>query len=74
MSSSLTARAVEWLLPIAIATASLLASGYNAYERNDKALGNRITAIETHYADGDKRLDHIQSQVDKLVEWALGHK
>lgn len=38
------------------------------------SLSTRVTALEAH-RDGDVgKLDHIQSQVDKLVEWALGHK
>lgn len=74
MSFNLPPRVVEWFLPIALASASLVASGYNAYQLNDKVLSNRVTAIETHFTDESKRLDHIQSQLDRLVEWALGHK
>lgn len=30
--------------------------------------------LEAHQQDDHEKLQYIQNQVDKLVEWALGHK
>lgn len=39
-----------------------------------QTLDSRVTAIEQHQKDEDQNISHLVSQVDKLVEWALGHK
>lgn len=63
-----------WVIPLIIALMSVVLSGVSAYTHNDKELTARITALESHRVDDKDKLDHIQVQVDKLVEWALGKK
>lgn len=62
----------DWIIPFIIAGASMVMSAYATYTHNDRDLSNRVTALESHRQDDAQKLDHIQSQVDKLVDWALG--
>ena len=62
----------NWILPFVLLALGWLASGVVSYLHEDKSVTARVTAIETKQGDNYKRLDHIQSQVDRLVEWALG--
>lgn len=64
----------KWWIPIAIALTSLAISGYGEYAHNDKDLTSKVAALEAHRQDDKSQLTHIQTQVDKLVEWALGTK
>lgn len=61
-----------WWIPLIIAGLSFALSGYAEYNRSDKDVSNRLTALETQRDSQQRQLDHIQSQVDKLVDWALG--
>lgn len=58
-----------WLAFI-ISMLTALGSAY-AYSTH---LEQRITAVETRQADDAGHLKHIDDQVDRLVEWALGKK
>lgn len=40
--------------------------------KNAIALEHRITAVEDKTGSDGEKIDHIQTQVDKLVEWAMG--
>lgn len=62
------------IIALVLAGLSALGTVYIQMTHNDKENAVRISALEAHRTDGDARIDHIQSQVDKLVEWALGHK
>lgn len=73
-------RPLDWAVIIAAAL-SLAGTLYIEATHTDaedhvKAMANehRITALEQSQADESKKVDHIQSQVDRLVEWALGSK
>lgn len=80
-----TPAVANWLIPFIVAAMTAIGSLYMA-NRNDHVqaatqnqqtqteLANRVTALEAHRADDESKLDHLTSQVDKLVEWALGHK
>jgi len=57
------------LLPLIV---SLIVSGFAGYYSNDKQIESRVSALEAHRSDDASKLDHIQSQVDRLVQWALG--
>jgi hypothetical protein len=59
---------------ILLAGLTALGSVYTQYTRNDREVVQRISALEAHRTDDTEKLDYIQSQVDKLVTWALGHK
>lgn len=68
----------EWMT-ILIAVLSLLVSLYIERTHTDaqdheKAMANehRITSVENKVDGQRQQVDHIQSQVDKLVDWALG--
>lgn len=79
MTSDPQARRPVWWLPIVL---SIVLSGVISFtrdcSRSDKATAERLTRLEQKVDDNDAtthdKIDHIQSQVDKLVEWALGHK
>lgn len=59
---------------LALILAGLSAAGtlYIEYTHNDRDNAQRISALEAHRADDAGKIDHIQSQVDKLVDWAMG--
>jgi hypothetical protein len=57
---------------IIISLLSLLCAGAAAYYNNDKQIEHRLSVVETKTDSDQHQLDHIQVQVDKLVEWALG--
>jgi hypothetical protein len=62
---------------VEILVAALLALGTAVYlqaTHDDKALRERVSAVEAAQTGQKDTIDHIQTQVDKLVEWALGHK
>lgn len=62
---------------VEILVAALLALGTAVYiqaTHDDKDLGQRVSAVEATQKGQADKVDHIQTQVDKLVEWALGHK
>jgi len=60
---------VSVLVPLLI---SFIVSGFVGYTQNDKQLEGRVSALEAHRQDDNQKLDHIQTQVDRLVQWALG--
>lgn len=68
-----TSAGLSWGAVI-LAGLSFLASFYVEYTHNDKATAQRVTALEVHQVDDNKKLEHIESQVDKLVDWALGKR
>lgn len=70
MRLTVSNQVAAWLIPLLLALISMIGSGVLAYQKTDA----RITALESHRSDDKDKLDHIQTQVDKLVEWALGHK
>lgn len=62
---------------IEILVAALLGLGSAVYVQtthDDKALGERVATVEATQKGQAEKVTHIESQVDKLVEWALGHK
>lgn len=61
----------QWLIPALIA---LMASALAGYFHNDKELTARVTAVEHDQRSDHESIIHTRDQVDKLVEWALGHK
>lgn len=67
----MTAATKQWLLPALIAAGLSLVAGYF---HNDKDLTSRVTAVETQQKNDHEAIVHTSEQVDKLVEWALGHK
>lgn len=68
---SLTVATKQWLLPALIAAGLSLIAGYL---HNDKDLTSRVVALETKQTDDHDSIVHTRDQVDRLVEWALGHK
>lgn len=73
-----------WATIIAAFLTGLLSLGMSAYIQathsdvadHAKALEteHRMTAVESKVDGQRQQVDHIQTQVDKLVEWALGSK
>jgi hypothetical protein len=63
----------DWLIAAA-AIASLLGTLYSETTHNDRDIWTHITAVEAHQQSDKDQLGHIQSQVDRLVEWAMGAK
>lgn len=62
---------------VEILVAALLTAGTAIWlqaTHDDKALGERVSAVEATQKGQNEQVNHIQTQVDKLVEWALGHK
>lgn len=59
-------------LALILAALSMFGTLWIEYTHNDKDNAQRITALEAHRADDQKQLDHIQEQVDKLVDRLVG--
>lgn len=57
-----------------LAGLSLLGTLFIEFTHSDRENTGRISRLEAHREDDAIKIDHIQSQVDKLVEWALGKK
>jgi hypothetical protein len=56
----------DWIMPIVVFILSMTIMGFSGYFNNDKALAERITAVEAHQGDTEKRLDRIETKVDTL--------
>lgn len=73
-----------WATIIAAFLTGLLSLGMSAYIQathtdaadRQKVVDNehRLTAVESKQQADSEKVNHIQMQVDKLVEWALGSK
>lgn len=64
----------EVLSAILIALLSLVLSAYSGYSHNDKQIEHRLSVVETQQQNDGPRLERMENKLDKLVEWALGHK
>ena len=64
----------DWVVPFIVAALSLALSGWVSYNNSNTDIDVRVSKLETQRLDDATKIDHIQTQVDKLVEWALGHK
>jgi hypothetical protein len=67
---------LQWLVPFLVATGI---SAYANYTHNDKAIAERLTAVEVQQKNDqtsiqrvEVKMDRIDSKLDRLVEWALG--
>lgn len=61
-------------LALVLAGLTAIGSLYMNYIHNDRDTAQRVSALEANQASEHEKVDHIQVQVDKLVEWALGKK
>ena len=66
--------ASDTILALVLAGLSLLGTIYVQMTHNDRDNAQRISAIEAHQGDTGKRLDRMESKLDRLIEWALGTK
>ena len=60
---------LTWITTVAVAATGAIGTGYARLTQNDRDHNSRIAVLEAHRADDTAKLDHIQAQVDKLVEW-----
>ena len=58
----------DWIVPIAIATASLAASAFANYNSTDKETASRISIVETQQKNDGQRLERIEGKIDRLLE------
>ncbi len=56
----------DWVMPLVVFFLTLCMMSVVGYFRNDSALSARVTAVETHEGDTEKRLDRIETKVDNL--------
>ena len=56
----------DWVMPLVVFFLTLCMMSVVGYFRNDSALSARVTAVETHQGDTEKRLDRIETKVDTL--------
>ncbi len=56
----------DWVMPLVVFFLTLCMMSVVGYFRNDSALSARVTAVETHEGDTEKRLDRIEVKVDGL--------
>lgn len=58
-------------LALLLAGFSALGTIYIQMTHDDKANASRISALEAHRDDDSAKIDHIQTQVDRLVDRLL---
>ena len=56
----------DWIMPLVVFFLTMTMMGVVGYFRNDSNLSARVTAMETHEGDTEKRLDRIETKVDGL--------
>lgn len=56
----------DWIMPMVVFVLTMVIMAFSGYFSNDRALAERITAVETHEGDTAKRLDRIETKVDSL--------
>jgi hypothetical protein len=56
----------DWLLPLVLAGLSFAVTAYASYSSNDKATATRITVVETQQKNDDRRLERIETKIDKM--------
>lgn len=61
-------------LTVALMALGMLGAAFTSYNSGQNKIATRVTALEAHQTDRDAKVDHIQEQVDRLVQWALGDK
>lgn len=63
-------RRPDWVSVAALAFAifASLMSAMRTYGSDDKATSNRITALEIHQGEADKRMERIENKIDRLLE------
>jgi hypothetical protein len=66
---------VEIVATALLGTLGLMYANYHTEAAHtDQDLHARVSVIEATQKGQNDKVDHIQTQVDKLVEWALGKK
>lgn len=56
----------QWIIPILIATISLVIASYSSYAKNDKDTTGRVIAVEVQQKNDADRLQRIENKVDRL--------
>lgn len=65
---------IKWVGAALVASLTALGTTYTTISSHDRDHEARISSLEQSRTDTNDHIHHIESQVDKLVEWALGHK
>lgn len=60
------------VLALFMAGLSMIGTLWMEFGHSDRELSQRVSGLEAHRNDDEKKIDHIQEQVDKLVQWAMG--
>jgi hypothetical protein len=60
-----------WIELVVAASLTLLGTIYVEYTKNDRLDAERLTIVETKVKSQDEKVDHIQSQVDKIYDKLL---
>lgn len=55
------------LLTVGMAGASLLATVYFQFSRNDRETVQRVSTLESHRQDDSERLERIENKLDLLI-------
>lgn len=63
----------SWIA-IGLALLSLASTIYMQATHNDRENAQKISALESHRADDNSRLDRIESKLDHVIDWMVGHK
>ena len=59
-------------IALIMAGLSMIGTLWMEFGHNDREVAQRVSTLEAHRNDDEKKIDHIQEQVDKLVQWAMG--
>jgi hypothetical protein len=67
---AMSAKHANWTLIITIAIALLgwAFGGYGTYAADARDMTNRLSVVETHQGDADKRLERLEQKIDRILE------
>jgi hypothetical protein len=63
-----------WVVAVVIAILGYVATGFMAYNHEDKSVNSRLTALEVHQADDSSRLERVENKIDRMLEALTGKR
>lgn len=63
---------MDWKVALAIGLLGFTLNGFFSYFANDKTAASRLTAVEAHQGDTEKRLDRMESKLDTIFYYVTG--
>jgi len=58
----------EWMFALFLFIAGILVTSVSGYFHNDKDIAQRVTIVETKVDNADRRLERMESKLDRIIE------